>query len=84
MQPSLGGCQGELACRVLDPGVFLQPLADRFMRLVLQLLARYTSWLAAGLQQSESTPLTPQEGSAEQARHSHHVAAARWSSVLTS
>lgn len=29
--------------------VFLQPVADKFVRLVFQLLARYSSWLAEGL-----------------------------------
>lgn len=61
--------------------MFLQPLADRFMRLVLQLLARYTSWLAAGLQQPESAPFLPQEGSAEQARHLRHAAAAAGAAI---
>ena len=29
--------------------MWLQPLADKFARLVLQLLARSTAWLAAGM-----------------------------------
>jgi hypothetical protein len=29
--------------------VWLQPLADRFLRLVLQLLSRFAAWLSAGL-----------------------------------
>ena len=29
--------------------VFLQPIADKFVRLVLQLLARYSCWLTDGL-----------------------------------
>ena len=35
--------------RCVAPDVFLAPLADRFVRLALQLVARYASWLAAGL-----------------------------------
>ena len=41
---------------MLDKGTFLQPLADKFVRLALQLLARYSSWLAAGLQQASQAP----------------------------
>ena len=53
--------------RVLDPGVFLQPLGDKFVRLTLQLLARYTSWLAAGLQQPEAPEAAPaSDGTEEQ------------------
>ena len=50
-----GHMQGQAVytCRVLHQGVFLQPLADKFTRLALQLLARFASWLAAGLQQQQ-------------------------------
>lgn len=34
--------------RVLSEEVFLRPLADKFSRLALQLLARYASWLKLG------------------------------------
>ena len=53
--------------RVLDPGVFLQPLGDKFMRLALQLLARYSSWLTAGLQQPGASEPQPADADAEQA-----------------
>lgn len=33
-------------CRCLADGVYLPPLADKFARLVLQLMARYALWLA--------------------------------------
>ena len=36
-------------CRCLAPEVWVQPLAGRFLRLVLQLLARFGSWLSSGL-----------------------------------
>ena len=35
--------------RCVAAEVFLRPLADKFARLALQLLARYTAWLAAGV-----------------------------------
>lgn len=35
--------------RCLAPDVFLRPLADKFAKLTLQLVARYSGWLAAGL-----------------------------------
>lgn len=38
-----------LKCRCTADEVYLQPLADKFARLVLQLLARYAVWLAEGL-----------------------------------
>ena len=48
---------------MLDKGTFLQPLADRFVRLALQLLARYASWLSAGLEQAPSrAPQAPDDG----------------------
>ena len=51
---------------MLASEIFLRPLADRFVRLALQLLARYTSWLSEGLQQPEAEPAPAQEGAAEQ------------------
>ena len=48
---------------MLDKGTFLQPLADRFVRLALQLLARYATWLSAGLEQAPSrAPQAPDDG----------------------
>ena len=38
-----------LCRRCTADGVYLQPLADKFARLVLQLLARYTFWVADGI-----------------------------------
>ena len=46
--------------RVLSPDVFLRPLADKFARLALQLLARYTSWLKLGSMASEEQGASPQ------------------------
>ena len=40
--------------RCLAPDVWLAPLADRLVRLVLQLLARYATWLQAGLEARSS------------------------------
>jgi hypothetical protein len=34
--------------RCLAADVFLRPLADKFMRLALQLVARYAGWLGSG------------------------------------
>lgn len=50
--------------------MYLQPLADRFVRLVLQLLARYAVWLAKGLSaRSASTGATlEQDGAVSQVR----------------
>ncbi len=42
-------------CRSLAEEVFLRPLADKFGRLLLQLLARYSSWLRLGTSQAEAT-----------------------------
>ena len=42
-------------CRCTADGVYLQPLADRFARLVMQLLARYAVWLANGLSARRAT-----------------------------
>jgi len=36
--------------------VFLAPLADKFVRLALQLVARYAGWLAAGLAARSGQP----------------------------
>ena len=38
-------------CRCVAGDVFLQPLAGKFIKLVLQLLARYHTWLERGLAQ---------------------------------
>ena len=38
------------ACRCLAEEVWVQPLAGRFLRLVLQLLSRFCSWLSEGLE----------------------------------
>ena len=38
------------ACRCLAQEVWLQPLAGRFLRLVLQMLSRFCSWLSGGLE----------------------------------
>ena len=35
--------------RCLAPDVFVRPLADKFARLALQLVARYAAWLQGGL-----------------------------------
>jgi hypothetical protein len=35
--------------RCVHPGVFLPPLGDRFLRLALQLVARYAAWVEGGL-----------------------------------
>lgn len=42
--------------RVIDPDVFLRPLADKGVRLALQLLARFTAWLQSGLAARASSP----------------------------
>lgn len=36
-------------CRCTADDVWLQPLADKFARLALQLLARFAAWLGAGM-----------------------------------
>jgi len=41
--------------------VFLRPLADKFARLALQLLARYNAWLAAGLAAPPGSPPDAQQ-----------------------
>lgn len=45
--------------RCVAPDVFLRPLADKFARLALQLLARYAAWLAQGLAANEPPPPAP-------------------------
>ena len=42
--------------RCVAQDVFLRPLADKFARLALQLLARYNAWLAAGLAAPPGSP----------------------------
>ncbi len=39
--------------RCLAADVFLRPLADKFTRLALQLVARYAGWLSSGTGDSE-------------------------------
>lgn len=36
-----------------DAGIFLPPLADRFLRLVLQVVTRYSTWIGEGLRSAE-------------------------------
>ena len=43
-----------IACRCLAQEVWIGPLAGRFLRLVLQLLARFCSWLSGGLEAREA------------------------------
>ncbi len=47
--------------RCVAPDVFLRPLADKFARLALQLLARYNAWLAAGLAAPPGPPADAQQ-----------------------
>ena len=48
--------------RCTADGVYLQPLADKFARLVLQLLARYALWVAEGIaSKSSSGAATPSQ-----------------------
>lgn len=47
--------------RCLAADVFLRPLADKFARLALQLVARYTGWLRTGIGQ-------PNDGSTDTVR----------------
>jgi len=41
--------------RCTADGVYLQPLADKFARLVLQLLARYAFWVAEGIASTKTS-----------------------------
>ena len=41
-----------LACRCLEENVYIASLADKFLRLLLQLLARYGTWIKLGAQPS--------------------------------
>jgi hypothetical protein len=50
--------------RCLAPDVFLRPLADKFTRLALQLVARYAGWLSSGARQ-------PTDGGADAGNVSH-------------
>ena len=64
-------CEHELTecgffARVVAPEVFLRPLTDKFSRLAMQLLARYTSWLKQGTSTAEGAPEPTSEG---QVRH---------------
>lgn len=52
--------------RTISPEVFLQPLADKFIRLALQLTSRYVSWLRLGVGNpnvaaEDVSQLTPQQ-----------------------
>ena len=42
--------------------MFLRPLSDKFARLVLQLLARYCSWLRLGVGSKEEGPAAEPAG----------------------
>ena len=44
------------ACRCLAQEVWVQPLAGRFLRLVLQLLSRFSCWLSRGLDARAASP----------------------------
>ena len=57
--------KGMLGCRCTADGVYMQPLADKFARLVLQLLARYAFWVTEGIgtKGSSGTATPPQDGS---------------------
>lgn len=62
LQPSLSLWHALHRCTA--DGVYLEPLADKFARLALQLLARYAFWVAEGIAfKSDSGAATPsQEG----------------------
>lgn len=57
-----------VSCRCIAEDVFLQPVADKFVRLVFQLLARYSSWLTDGLSGKQaSTAAAPVQNGTPQA-----------------
>lgn len=63
LQPSLSLWHALQRCTA--DGVYLQPLADKFARLVLQLLARYAFWVAEGIaSKSNSGAATPPQDGA--------------------
>ncbi|DBB11835.1 TPA: hypothetical protein ACH3X3_005984 [Trebouxia sp. C0006] len=53
LQPSLSLWHALQRCTA--DGVYLQPLADKFARLVLQLLARYAFWVAEGIASTKTS-----------------------------
>lgn len=63
LQPSLALWHALQRCTA--DGVYMQPLADKFARLVLQLLARYAFWVTEGIgtKGSSGTATPPQDGS---------------------
>ncbi len=53
--------------RCASPDIFLPQLADKFVRLALQLLARYAHWITAGMRQrSEAAAAAAATGGGEQ------------------
>ncbi|PRW51049.1 conserved oligomeric Golgi complex subunit 2 [Chlorella sorokiniana] len=53
--------------RCASPDIFLPQLADKFVRLALQLLARYAHWITAGMRQrSEAAAATAAAGGEQQ------------------
>ncbi len=59
------------ACRCLAREVWVEPLAGRFLRLVLQLLSRFSSWLSGGLKAREAAAGQPAAGLAEASTQVH-------------
>ena len=57
-----------VACRCLAQEVWVEPLAGRFLRLVLQLLSRFCSWLSGGLEAREAAAGLPAAGGLEEGR----------------
>lgn len=51
--------------RCIAKEVWLQPLADKFLRLVLQLLARFATWLSASLDARAAGPAPRPPGADE-------------------
>ena len=60
----------------MDPRVFLPQLGDRFLRLVLQVVARFCTWVAAGTakkaEEATETPGIPDEESINKNRNNTH------------
>lgn len=50
--------------RCVSPDVFLPQLADKFVRLALQLLARYAAWISSGMQRRAEAAATAAAGAA--------------------
>ena len=63
LQPSRALVQGLQQC--CSRQVWLPPLTDRFMRLILQLLTCYSSWLHDGLAARSQRPPPPMPSTAE-------------------